>query len=122
MCTVQPIEWRMQIPNSQLEAGIFEILPAILWENSHRTKSDNDIKKNREKSGLSRKFKVSTLDVQIKRSGLRAYNSKVPSSGVSDILSEVGLLGDKIPVNLVQTTLLYNQNLGRENIQTSRQI
>ena len=54
---------------------------------------------------------MSTLDVQIKGSGLRIVSiSKVPSSGVLDKLSENCLWGDKIPVNLVQTTQLYNQN------------
>ena len=54
---------------------------------------------------------MSTLDVQIKGSRLRVVSSsKVPSSGVLDKLSENGLLGDKILVNLVQTTQLYNQN------------
>ena len=34
------------------------------------------------KRGLSRKLKVSKLDIQINRSGLRPSNSKVPSSDV----------------------------------------
>ena len=60
---------------------------------------------------------MSTLDVQIKGSGLRIVSiSKVPSSGVLDKLSENCLLGDKIPVNLVQTTQLYNQNQLGERI------
>ena len=33
------------------------------------------------KSGLSKKLKVSTLDIRIKQSGLKVSNSKVPSSG-----------------------------------------
>ena len=32
------------------------------------------------KSGLSKKLKVSTLDIQIKQSGLKISHSKVPSS------------------------------------------
>ena len=38
--------------------------------------------KMREKSRLSRKLKVSTLDIEIKRSELRVSNSKVPSSNI----------------------------------------
>ena len=36
-------------------------------------------------NGLKRKLKVSTVDIQNKRSGLRVSNSKVFSSGISDI-------------------------------------
>ena len=32
------------------------------------------------KSGLSKKLKVSTLDIRIKQSGLKVSNSKVPTS------------------------------------------
>jgi len=32
------------------------------------------------KSGLSKKLKVSTLDIRIKQSGLKVSNNKVPSS------------------------------------------
>ena len=38
--------------------------------------------KMREKSRLSRTLKVSTLDIEIKRSELRVSNSKVPSSNI----------------------------------------
>ena len=38
--------------------------------------------KMREKSRLSRKLKVSTLDIEIKRSELRVSKSKVPSSNI----------------------------------------
>ena len=35
------------------------------------------------KSGLSKKLKVSTLNIRIKQSGLKVSHSKVPSSGES---------------------------------------
>ena len=38
------------------------------------------------KSGLSKKLKVSTLDIRIKQSGLKVSHSKVPSSDGVDLL------------------------------------
>ena len=38
------------------------------------------------KSGLSKKLKVATLDIQIKRSGLKVSTSKVPCSSVRTIV------------------------------------
>ena len=41
------------------------------------------------KSGLSKKLKVSTLDIPIKQSGLQVSHSKVSSSDVLDELSNI---------------------------------
>ena len=38
-------------------------------------------KKERKRSGLSRKLKVSSLDIHINSAGLRVYDYKVPSYG-----------------------------------------
>ena len=42
-------------------------------------------RKRKKKSGLKGKFKVSTLNIQIKQSGLKVSNSKVFSSGTDKI-------------------------------------
>ena len=39
-------------------------------------------------SGLSKKLKVSTLDIRIKQSGLKVYHSKVPSSGAINYIGK----------------------------------
>ena len=53
------------------------------WENRNILIGENNllISKEREKSGLGLKLKVSTVDIRIKKSGLKSIHSKVPSSG-----------------------------------------
>jgi hypothetical protein len=48
--------------------------------NSHWSEIGRE-RKLKKKSGLKMKLKVSTLDIQIKQSGLKVSNSKVFSSG-----------------------------------------
>ena len=58
-----------------MEAGKFEILSAILWENSYWSETGRE-----KKSGLRRKLMVSTLDIPIKQLGFKVSNSEVFSS------------------------------------------
>ena len=43
---------------------------------------DYSVTISKKKNGLSKKLKVSTLDIRIKQSGLKVSHSKVPSSAV----------------------------------------
>ncbi len=46
-------------------------------------KTNNGYPKREKKSGLEQKWKVSTVDIRIKKSGLKFIHSKVPSSGLT---------------------------------------
>ena len=85
------------------------------WENRNILIGENDLRisKDREKkSGLGLKWKVSTVDIRIKKSGLKFIHSKVPSS-VFSVLSVLPMneefRSDFDMFRLYQTTFWKNQ-------------
>ena len=53
-------------------------------------KTINGYPRREKKSGLGQKWKVSTVDIRIKKSGLKFINSKVPSSGHAQVTDHRG--------------------------------
>ena len=66
-----------------------------IFLHSHWRKQCTDIQRERKRVDYGLKFKVSTVDIRIKQSGLKVIHSKVPSSG---------LLWKKTTLNLEKTT------------------
>ena len=70
-------------------------------------------RKRKKKSGLRRKLKVSTLDIQIKQSGLKVSNSKVFSSDL--LIKYTNFKKDSLPMrgkmeNMKKTLMKYHVN------------
>ena len=72
------IQFNQSRTDNQL-SGNLKYCARILWENSHLLEYDWNIHRERKRRIYSRKLKVSTLNIEIKRSGLWVSNSKVPS-------------------------------------------
>ena len=66
-----------------------------IFLHSHWRKRCTGIQRERKRVDYGLKFKVSTVDIRIKQSGLKVIHSKVPSSG---------LLWKKTTLNLEKTT------------------
>ena len=63
-----------------------------------RTLIDQNPVRKSQKRGISRKSKVSTVDTEILRSGLRAFNTKVFSS---EAVSSINYIGRQLDVSYI---------------------